>query len=203
MVKQEFWAIMDTCRDENSEIYFASLEDAVAALPPAKRQQFRAYLSAYLEAAAECIWLDMACKVINGYVSDDSALYFTLWVISLGEAALLKALENPDSLAEIPVIPFGDAEFEFLMSVGALEEEEEYEDWNGDMDALGDVGMLAVGIDGAVRDACRQEIQADIRYKNGDKLGGYDSFEAAMEDIPNVLPRLMQRAQEIGFDWKS
>lgn len=201
MGKREFWAVMDACRDENTEHYFAALESAFAALPPAEQQQFRAYLAAYLEAASECIWLDMACKVINGYVSDDSALYFTLWVISLGEAPLLKALEDPDSLAEITAIPFGNAEFEFLMSVGAPEEDEWEEDWDGDMDTAGDIGMLAVGIEGAARSTCRQDIQADIRYKNGDRFGGYESFDAAMADIPRVLPRLIERAKAAGFNW--
>lgn len=46
----------------------------------------------------------MACKVINRYVSDDTGLYFTLWLISQGEEVLLKALTDPDSLVEVPNI---------------------------------------------------------------------------------------------------
>lgn len=204
MTKREFWTIMDNCRDGNCEVYFASLEDTVATLPAAELEQFRAYLAAYLEAATDCVWLDMACKVINGYVSDDTALYFALWVVSQGEGPLLQALTDPDSLAELHGIPFENADFEFLMSVGAPEEDEgDAEDWDEDFDVPGDIGMLAAGIDNAVRKACCLEIQGEVRYKNGDRFGGYDSFEAAMEDIPNILPRLIRRAEEAGFSWQS
>ena len=70
-----------------------------------------------LESANESIWVDMACKVINGYVSDDTGLYFTLWLISQGEEVLLKALSDPASIVEVPYIHFGNAEFEFIMSL--------------------------------------------------------------------------------------
>lgn len=148
------------------------------------------YLGAYLDAANETIWLDMACKVINGYVSDDTGLYFTLWLISRGEDVLLGALKDPDGLADLPGIPFGEAAFEMLMSVGHA--------------LMGDGPYEALLADADAHTAARlAEILPDIVYHGGEKFGNYEDFEAAMADIPNVLPRLIARAEREGFDWRN
>ncbi|KXX70871.1 DUF4240 domain-containing protein [Flammeovirga sp. SJP92] len=42
-----------------------------------------------------------AQKIIEGYVSDDSYLYFRCWLIGLGENVYAEILNNPDYLANI------------------------------------------------------------------------------------------------------
>ncbi len=57
-----------------------------------------------------------AAKIIEGYLSDDSYLYFRCWLIGLGKKAYFEALKNPDSLASyIQSNEF--AEFEPLICV--------------------------------------------------------------------------------------
>lgn len=203
MTKQAFWALIDQCRHPDTEEFFSSLNGAVTQLPQEELQLFQTYLGSYLEAASECIWLDMACKVINGYVSDDTALYFTLWVIAQGESCLLSALENPDSLAELPELPFGNAEFEMLMSVGGFGEEFHEAAFEGmGPEDFGVFDMPLLELDPEVQKKCGQEVQDSIGFRNGEKYGGYDSFEEAMEDIPHVLPKLIQRAEQAGFGWR-
>ncbi|WAW09473.1 DUF4240 domain-containing protein [Oxalobacter vibrioformis] len=138
-----------------------------------------------MEAAGETIWLDMACKVINGYVSNDTALYSTLWVISRGENVLLNALKDPDSLAELDSIPFGEAECEMLMAIG----------FNGEDFHLEEME--------AIHQKWLEEIVPAIAFRNNEKYGAYDRFEDAMADIPNVLPHLLRRAEQAGFDWEN
>ena len=41
-----------------------------------------------------------AAKIIEGWVSDDSYLYFRCWLIGQGEETFTEALKSPDSLAE-------------------------------------------------------------------------------------------------------
>lgn len=42
-----------------------------------------------------------AQKIIDGYVSDDSYLYFRCWLISQGKVVFSETLKNPDYLANI------------------------------------------------------------------------------------------------------
>ena len=183
MNKETFWALIKQSHSINTDEMLENLQMEISKLPIEDQQLFRGYLTAYLEQISECIWVDMACKVINGYVSDDTGLYFALWLIAQGESVLLNALKDPDSLARLENIPFGTVEFELLMSIG-MDEDADYET----IDRL--------------REKCSSEIESSIVYKNGDKYGGYDDFDNAMEDIPNILPELIARAAKAGFDWK-
>lgn len=202
MNKQDFWTTLETCKNTDTETYFSNLQAALRKLPEKEQKDFNAYAGAYLGAVSDCIWLDMACKVINGYVSDDTSLYFTLWVIAQGETVLLNAVLNPDSLAGLPQIPFGEADFELLMSAGFSEELYEAE---LDMNVLEQFETFEAfekfKANTKQRPPVEEEVQNSIVFKNGDKYGGYKSFEDAMDDIPNVLPNLIARAQKEGFPW--
>ena len=50
---------------------------------------------------------------------------------------------------------------------------------------------------------CLEIITPDIHYKNNNKYGNYESFEDGMEDIPNIMPNLIKRADSENFDWKN
>lgn len=182
MNRQEFWQLMEKCHHADTDIMLEKLAGALAEVPE-EINAFSGYLGAYLGCVNECVWVDMACKVINGYVSDDTGLYFALWLIAQGEKAVHDALANPDSLAELAYIPFGHGEFEMLMTIGMSEE--------ADYEATGETAKR-----------CSREVVQAVVYKGGSKFGDYESFEEAMEDIPGVLPRLIQRAEKEGFDWK-
>lgn len=190
MTKMRFWELMDEFRDKSNgdnELFLQSAHEYLNNCNIEEVYYFGGYLGAYIESVNESIWIDMACKVINGYVSDDTGLYFTLWLISQGEEILLKALVDPDSLTEIPNIPFGNAEFELLMSLT-------YELIGEDID----IEKIS-----AIQLKCLEIITLDINYKDNDKYGNYESFEDGMEDIPNILPRLIERAALENFDWKN
>lgn len=185
MDRERFWLLLEKNKCEDTQEMLSGIARDLSALSEDEIMMFRGYLSAYMEHVNDCIWVDMACKVINGYVSDDTGLYFALWLIAQGEAVLSHALTDPDSLAELPSIPFGNAEFELLMGVGMEE---------------------AADLDLGRMDECFQKCEAEIApmilYKDGDKYGGYDDFDDAMEDIPSILPKLIERAEREGFPWR-
>jgi hypothetical protein len=183
MSKDAFWAIMDKARDTDIEIMFSNLSNEMAKMQDEDIQMFRAYIGSYMELIVETIWLDMACKVINGYVSDDTSLYFYLWLIAQGETVLLNALRDPDTLSELPEIPFGNADFEMLMGIGFDED------------------MMDEELEEEMREKVVEKIKSTIIFKDGDKSGDYESFYDGMEDIPNVLPKLIKRAEMEKFDW--
>ena len=184
MNKTTFWEVMERAKDENTNKMLSNLQKEMQSLSKADVLIFNSYIAAYMQSVNETIWLDMACKVINGYVSDDSGLYFTLWVVSRGETVLLNALHNPDSLTELPEIPWGNADFEALMSVGM--------DYSEELD-FEEIEKLC--------QSAAEEIAPTIQFKDGEQFGNYEQFEDAMKDIPNVLPKLIERAESEKFNW--
>ena len=183
MDKAVFWSLLEQNKQTSPGEMPEGLLQALAGLPPEELLTFHGYLNAYMEQVNDCIWVDMGCKVINGYVSDDTGLYFALWLIAQGEKVLLAALADPDSLAELPGIPFGIADFELLMGAG-LDETADYEATQ------------------RIMEKCSKEIAPSIVYKGGSKYGDYVDFDEGMADIPNLLPNLIQRAKEAGFNWE-
>lgn len=184
MNRELFWLLIENTKSKNTEEMLKNLIQKLSEYSSKESQQFCGYISAYMEHINDCIWVDMACKVINGYVSDDTSFYFALWLIAQGEKVLYDALVNPDSLSSLAYIPFGNAEFEMLMSIGMNEGEN-----------------IAPDGSSTILEECGKEVKASIVYKDNSKYGGYDDFDEAMEDIPNVLPALIKRAQKEGFDW--
>lgn len=179
-----FWQLIEQSYSKDTDEMLSNLLQNLSELSSEETQKFRGYLNSYMEHVNDCIWVDMACKIINGYVSDDTGLYFALWLIAQGKNALYKALLNPDSLSEeLTYIPFGNAEFEMLMSIG-MDESTDYETIN------------------LIMKKCNEEIEPSLLYKGGNKYGDYDDFDEAMEDIPNILPNLIERAKTENFDWK-
>ena len=57
-----------------------------------------------------------AQKIIEGYVSDDSYLYFRCWLIGKGEIIYTETLKNPDFLSE-NINQDEESDFEELMYV--------------------------------------------------------------------------------------
>jgi hypothetical protein len=106
-----------------------------------------------------------AAKIIEGYVSDDSYLYFRCWLISQGRDVYEKAIENPDSIAAI-IHKDETPEFEGLLSVAnKVYKAKTGKEMNYDM--FGDMGL-------------------DYDF-NPPPTKGEDWTE---EDLPKICPRL-------------
>ena len=180
--KEFFWNLIDAAKDPDQNAMLSKLERALSEQNEKDIVRFRACLGAYVEWMHNCIWLDMACALINGEVSDDTALFFNLWLIGQGEKTLLDTLKDPDSLSQLPDIAFGGAFFEGLMTAGYKEEH----------------GSDFYGTN-ALRAQIVMEIAPDIAFRGGDKFGVYDTLEEALDDIPNILPKLIERAKRAGF----
>lgn len=164
MNTEKFWKIIDeSCKESagDNEAFLDIANGKAAALEAAEKIEFRSCLGVYTEIASECVWLNMACKVINGYVSDDTGLYFGLWIIALGKDVFLNALKNPDSLAELANIPFGNAEFEMLMAVGYEEDETAYAD-----ETLQEKAAVLAEV-----------IRKETEFKGGGMYGDYENFD--------------------------
>jgi len=115
---EKFWALMDEAiqfakgADQLKENFLVS---ELADLPPEDIQDFEiAFRKLMIEANDYKIM--GAQKIIQGYVSDDTYLYFRCWLISQGQEVYNEVLKNPDFMANR--ISKGDiCEFESLMYV--------------------------------------------------------------------------------------
>lgn len=114
MTLDEFWAVIDRANAEADTFDSTSVRNnlyrQLIKLTPQKMLGF------------DCIWQEYrsltkspmlygAAAIINGGVSDDRFDYFKNWLILQGRDTYLKAVANPDTLADI-LIPFEDAEWE-------------------------------------------------------------------------------------------
>lgn len=173
MNKEAFWQTIEETKDNNTEIMLSNLTKKMTELSEEEALNFWTYFLAYVGLAEETIEGYMACNVINGYGGDDSCYYFTLWLISRGETVFLNALYDPDTLSELAEIPWGNAEFEDLISIFP-----DSDDMNEEM-----------------HEKIIEEITPTIKFKYEDEFKKYEYFDDSYEDIPNVLPKLCKRAE--------
>jgi hypothetical protein len=106
----QFWRIVDQARSDAGEAAGSFDQEAVAdALTDALRvaSAKRSWIS------ASASWTSLpasnredvaACYLISGYVSDDHVHRFQAGVIALGHEAFERAADDPDSLADNPVV---------------------------------------------------------------------------------------------------
>jgi hypothetical protein len=108
----------DLDNDRASEKFFAALRK----LPEEDAAQFGHYLNLYAELAQEIPAAYIACEVMNLTATDDTLLYFCLWLTARGKDVFFDALACPDALAALPKAEI--AEFEILMGAArsALDE---------------------------------------------------------------------------------
>ncbi len=100
MDHSRFWSLVADARGSAKR-----LVQALAALPARDIVEFDAWWSAYDAATSrEDLWA--AVYAIRGGCGDDSFDYFRGWLIGRGEAALIAAVRDPESLAEL----IGDAD---------------------------------------------------------------------------------------------
>lgn len=107
-----FWQLIDETRveaDGDVERHAELLEERLAVEDAAAIAEFdRLFRQKRIDAYRWDLWA--AAYVINGGCSDDCFEYFRNYLISLGRERFEKAVEDPDSLAEIEVAEEPEAE---------------------------------------------------------------------------------------------
>ncbi|MFV0352758.1 MAG: DUF4240 domain-containing protein [Oscillospiraceae bacterium] len=176
----DYWNLVDEAAarfGDDNEGYAAFVTKALSQRDYCDRYRFSQYTGAYMM-LGECAGIMSLCKILNGGFSDDSLLYFTLWVISRGRDFFNKAAKNPDLLTEALMKEDRYREFECFMSLG-MDFEEESDSFSDEEIAQWNLTAEEV-----------RELEKDIEYLNGEKNGGYKSIDAMIQEIPTLLPKL-------------
>ena len=114
-----FWTLIDDARHEpgKPDELAARLIDKLAAMDIESVLCWAQIYDAYQQLSYKMkLWA--AAYVINGGCSDDGFEYFRGWLISQGQHIFLRALADPDSLAEVDVRR-NEAEYEDMLGVGS------------------------------------------------------------------------------------
>ncbi|MBO4207328.1 DUF4240 domain-containing protein [Micromonospora echinofusca] len=106
MRTDEFWAVIERARTGADGRVGTIAERVTAELAdrdPAEIVGFDRHLARVLAASyREDLW--GAAYLINGGCSDDGFDYFRGWLMAQGRAVFARAVTEPDSLAELPVV---------------------------------------------------------------------------------------------------
>jgi hypothetical protein len=119
MDKSRFWRLIDEARrDANPSDQIAPiLIDKLAAMEIGEIVRWAQIFSMYLRLSYKNkLWA--AAYVINGGCSDDGFDYFRSWLIAQGKEVFMRALADPDSLANVDVGP-DEAFYEDMLGVGS------------------------------------------------------------------------------------
>jgi hypothetical protein len=117
MDKTAFWQLIEAAKKEdqgNQQRQETLLISSLAKLEPEQIVSFECLMRECL-IEADHFNIMAAQKIIDGYVSDDSYLYFRCWLVGQGETVFTNALQNADSLAS--VLDEGYQDFEELLYV--------------------------------------------------------------------------------------
>jgi hypothetical protein len=133
MTQAEFWEHIEQSRCTPPREHATRLAARLAKLRPADILAFHHQWEGFRERAH--FWsLWGAAYLINSGASDDGFDYFRMWLILHGEDVYTKAVEDPDSLAEVVTPNDGYAECEcypamraYIAATGIENEPEKYE----------------------------------------------------------------------------
>ena len=107
-----FWRLIDAARKRAGADLCAradELAELLQDLPPGELRQFQRYYDEQIRRATT--WgLRGAANVIKGGCTEDSFRYFRDWLISEGRHTFERALDLPDSLADLPRIRTAELE---------------------------------------------------------------------------------------------
>lgn len=123
--RDTFWTLIDQARVQCGQDLDASaqwLKNCLLAMEPQQSQNFHDILHAYMDAANKYgLWT--AGEIMCEYgCTDDGFMDFRAWVIAQGKEVYLAALNDPDSLADVPA--YGGCQFESLLYIGDIAYEE-------------------------------------------------------------------------------
>jgi hypothetical protein len=118
MDKNEFWKIIEYSLAKSNQDKSQQEKIIVEKLTTYKAEQIIEFeiLFRQIVIGADDFKVMGAEKIIEGYVSDDSYLYFRCWLIGKGKMIYTETLKNPDFLSEI-VGEDEETNFEGLMYV--------------------------------------------------------------------------------------
>ncbi|MBT9393227.1 DUF4240 domain-containing protein [Hymenobacter sp. NST-14] len=135
MNRNVFWELLEAAKKasgQDESMQAELLTEALTEYEPAQIAEFECLLCEYL-LEADHFGILAAEKIIDGYVTDDSYLYFRCWLIAQGEDVFHAALRHPDSLADVVEARFpeceallGVADEAFERRTGQTEDEEAY-----------------------------------------------------------------------------
>lgn len=124
MNKTEFWQLIEATKKEaqgDQQIQEAALLSHLAKLEPEQIIEFECLLQEYL-LEADHFNIMAVQKILDGYVSDDSYLYFRCWLVAQGEQVFTDALRNADTLAAVIDAPYQDFEELLYVATKAFEQ---------------------------------------------------------------------------------
>lgn len=115
----QFWRIIEVGLSPNN--HAGQLAAIEAALAKCSSQELFAFQTILEERLVEAFTVDLwgAADLMNGGCSDDSFLYFRLWLISRGKAVFEAAVAHPDSLAQLGNVPIDELDLEELICLAA------------------------------------------------------------------------------------
>lgn len=182
MDRQEFWSIIDEARAKSGtdmERRYNIIKNRLSAYPLEDIEKFGQICGAYVYAAEENLLVWAACKVMEGYASDDTFLYFCCWLVSEGYDVYSAAVRDPETLASTADYEY--RAFEMLMYLPYdvyIEKTGSEPEWNHSMS-----------------DDERQTLLSGIAF--ADDTPFRVDEEEAKSLIPQYLPRLIER---FGYD---
>jgi hypothetical protein len=98
MDSEQFWQILENCKDSDTPEAIAARE--LEKLSPEEIVSYQEHFDQFFARAYRWnLW--GAAYLINGGCSDDDFIDFRYGLIAKGKAVYKKALENPDSLADL------------------------------------------------------------------------------------------------------
>lgn len=172
MNKSKFWTLIEKTRCPGTEQQYQNILSELSPLSTKDICRFGEFVSLYAE-AAESPATYIACKLLNGSASDDTELYFRLWLVAQGRDFFLAALKNPDSLVDVES-PEGYYEFEMLL--GAVYNALELKGDNA-LDAMGNQALSELEVEEIVK-----EIETDMDWT--------DSEDSLWKQAPIRAPKL-------------
>lgn len=121
MSEEKFWNLIEVSLDKSEGDMEAQYNELLSELNKLTADEIIGFQNVfnryYTEVYTSELW--GAAYIINGGCSDDGFDYFRAWLISKGKEVFFKALQNPDSLAEVlREDEIEGAEFEELISIG-------------------------------------------------------------------------------------
>lgn len=124
--QETFWQLIGEMKMECGQDMDASIKwmkQRLLQMPPEQSLRFHALVHGYEDAANQYGLWSVASLIKEYGCSDDGFIDFRAWLIAQGKEIYMAALENPDSLSEVP--RYGDCAFEVFSYVGDYAYEEQ------------------------------------------------------------------------------
>ena len=106
MNKEQFWKIIDTVNlsfsGKDQELRLRQMVESLLCLPLDEIMDWHLILTEYKNAAyRNDLWA--ASAALGAHCTDDGFIDFRSWLISRGKEVYMNAMQNPDSLATVPL----------------------------------------------------------------------------------------------------